>query len=53
MESQEIWHKVFGHAPACSADVEQHIQGAKPQNAPTAAQVIPLSSVTLSAPLQQ
>ena len=48
MESQEIWQKVFGHAPACSADVEQHIQGAELQHAPTAAQVIPLSSVTLS-----
>jgi spore photoproduct lyase len=40
MESQEIWQKVFGHAPACSADVEQHIQGA--------AQVVPLGNVTLS-----
>jgi spore photoproduct lyase len=49
MESQEIWHKVFGHAPACSADVEQHIQGAEPPHVPTASQMIPLGSVTLSA----
>ncbi|MBM3223228.1 MAG: hypothetical protein FJZ47_05405 [Candidatus Tectomicrobia bacterium] len=47
MESQEIWHKVFGHAPTCSADMEQRIQGAEalaPQ-----AQVLPLSSLTLPA----
>src|SRR5438105_15518210 len=29
MESEEIWQKVFGHAPVCSADAEQHIQGAE------------------------
>jgi spore photoproduct lyase len=48
MESQEIWHKVFGHAPACSADVEQHIQGVAPPPVPTTTQVIPLRSVTLN-----
>jgi spore photoproduct lyase len=47
MESQEIWHKVFGHAPACSAAVEQHIQGAAPRPESTAAQVVPLSNLTL------
>jgi spore photoproduct lyase len=26
MESQEIWHKVFGRAPACNAAMEQLIQ---------------------------
>ena len=48
MESQEIWHKVFGHAPACSADVEQHIQGTEPRSEYAAAQVVPLSSLTRS-----
>jgi spore photoproduct lyase len=48
MESQEIWHKVFGHAPACSADVEQHIQGTEPRSRYAATQVVPLSSLTLS-----
>ena len=48
MESQEIWHKVFGHAPACSADVEQHIQGAERRSGYAATQVVPLSSLTLS-----
>jgi spore photoproduct lyase len=47
MESQEIWHKVFGHAPACSADVEQHIQGTAPRPGYATAQVVPLSSLTL------
>lgn len=28
MESQDVWHKVFGHAPTCSADVERRIQTA-------------------------
>lgn len=27
MESQEVWQQVFGHAPACSVDVERRIQG--------------------------
>ncbi len=27
MESQEVWQQVFGHAPACSLDVERRIQG--------------------------
>ncbi len=48
MESQEIWQKVFGHAPACSADVEQHIQGAELQSRSAATQVVPLSSLTFS-----
>jgi spore photoproduct lyase len=26
MESPDIWHKVFGTAPRCNADMEQHIQ---------------------------
>jgi spore photoproduct lyase len=26
MESQDIWYKVFGTAPACNAAMEQHIQ---------------------------
>jgi spore photoproduct lyase len=46
MESQEIWHKVFGHAPACSADVEQYIQGTAPRSGSATAQVVPLSSLT-------
>jgi spore photoproduct lyase len=48
MESQEIWHKVFGYAPACSADVEQHIQGAERRPDGAAAALVPLSSLTLS-----
>jgi spore photoproduct lyase len=48
MESQEIWHKVFGHAPACSADVEQYIQDAGRWSEYATAQVVPLSSLTLS-----
>ena len=48
MESQEIWQKVFGHAPACSADVEQHIQGAEQRSERGQTQVVPLSSLTLS-----
>jgi spore photoproduct lyase len=48
MESQEIWHKVFGHAPTCSADVEQHIQDAELRSGAATAQVVPLSSLTLS-----
>src|SRR5215813_12779696 len=48
MESQEIWQKVFGHAPSCSADVEQHIQGTELRSGYAAAQVVPLSSLTLS-----
>ena len=48
MESQDIWQKVFGHVPACSADVEQHIQGAQLQSGYATAQVVPLSSLTPS-----
>jgi spore photoproduct lyase len=48
MESQEIWQKVFGHAPACSTEVEQHIQGTELRSGYAAAQVVPLSSLTLS-----
>lgn len=48
MESQEIWQKVFGQAPACSAEVEQHIQCAERRSSEVAATVIPLSSLTLS-----
>lgn len=48
MESQEIWHKVFGQAPACSAEVEQHIQRAEPGWHGTTAAVVPLSSLTFS-----
>lgn len=29
METQTLWQQTFGHAPACSADVEQHIQTGK------------------------
>jgi spore photoproduct lyase len=48
MESQEIWQKVFGHAPACSADVEQHLQDAAQRSSGAPASVVPLSSLTLS-----
>ncbi len=47
MESQEIWQKVFGYAPTCSVDVEQHIQGAEQRGQGSQAQVVPLSSLTL------
>ena len=29
METQTLWRQTFGHAPSCSADVEQHIQTGK------------------------
>ena len=29
METQSLWRQTFGHAPSCSADVEQHIQTGK------------------------
>ena len=29
METQTLWQQTFGHAPACSADVEQQIQTGK------------------------
>jgi spore photoproduct lyase len=45
MESQEIWQKVFGHAPTCSTEVEQHIQGAELRSGRTLTQVVPLSSL--------
>src|SRR5215510_7337379 len=48
MESQEIWQKVFGQAPACSAEVEQHIQDTTQRSRGAPASVIPLSSLTLS-----
>jgi spore photoproduct lyase len=48
MESQEIWQKVFGYAPACGAEVEQHIQAAELRSASATTQVVPLSSLTLS-----
>ena len=48
MESQEIWQKVFGHVPACSADVEQHLQDAAQRSSGAPAAVVPLSSLTLS-----
>jgi spore photoproduct lyase len=48
MESQEIWQKVFGYAPACGTEVEQHIQAAELRSASATTQVVPLSSLTLS-----
>ena len=48
MESQDIWQKVFGNAPACGAEVEQHIQAAELRPAYATTQVVPLSSLTLS-----
>ena len=48
MESQDIWQKVFGYAPACGAEVEQHIQAAELRSASATTQVVPLSSLTLS-----
>jgi hypothetical protein len=29
METQTLWQQTFGHAPSCSADVEQRIQTGK------------------------
>jgi spore photoproduct lyase len=46
MESQEIWHRVFGHAPACSTEMEQHIQCTTSRA--SQGQVIPLSSLALT-----
>jgi hypothetical protein len=48
MESQDIWQKVFGYAPACGTEVEQHIQAAELRSASATTQVVPLSSLTLS-----
>jgi spore photoproduct lyase len=48
MESQEIWQRVFGYAPACGAEVEQHIQTAELRSASATTQIVPLSSLTLS-----
>ena len=47
MESHDVWRKVFGQAPSCSAEVEQRIQGAQapPSTSPG---VIPLSSLEVS-----
>jgi len=46
MESQDIWHKVFGQAPACSMEVERRIQsGVRRDGAPD---LIPLTALTVS-----
>jgi DNA repair photolyase len=48
MESQDIWQRVFGYAPACGTEVEQHIQAAELRSAYATTQVVPLRSLTLS-----
>jgi hypothetical protein len=45
MESHEIWQKVFGHAPSCSAEVEQRIQTGEATQRPHVDGLIPLSRV--------
>jgi spore photoproduct lyase len=44
MESQDIWHKVFGQAPACSMEVERRIQSGVRRNG--APDLIPLTALT-------
>jgi spore photoproduct lyase len=46
MESQEIWQKTFGHAPACSMDVERHIQPGDGGAAGLPGAIIPLAQVS-------
>lgn len=45
MESQEIWHRVFGQAPACNAAVEQLIQQGERRQSRASEAFIPLSSL--------
>lgn len=45
MESQEIWQRALGHAPACSTGVEAYIQASEQRS--SAASVVPLSQLTL------
>jgi spore photoproduct lyase len=44
MESQEIWHKVFGRAPACNAAMEQLIQHGERQPGKAPNHLIPLNT---------
>jgi spore photoproduct lyase len=46
MESQDIWHKVFGQAPTCSIEVERRIQSGVRRDG--AHDLIPLTSLTVS-----
>ncbi|MGE3537218.1 MAG: radical SAM protein [Candidatus Tectimicrobiota bacterium] len=43
MESADVWHKAFGHAPTCNTAMEQHIQQAEWGEA----QLVPLERLTL------
>jgi spore photoproduct lyase len=48
MESQEIWHKVFGRAPACNAAMEQLIQHGERRQGRAQDHFIPLSDLALN-----
>jgi spore photoproduct lyase len=48
MESQEIWHKVFGMAPACNAAMERLIQQGERGQGAGQSDLIPLESLALS-----
>jgi spore photoproduct lyase len=48
MESQEIWHKVFGAVPTCNAAVEQLIQQGRGPQGGAQDDLIPLSRLALS-----
>ena len=47
MESQAVWHGVFGSAPTCNAGMEQLIQQGEQQHGRRQDDLIPLSSLTL------
>ena len=49
METQTVWQRTFGHAPACSADLEQSLQAGEKPPGQTRNTFIPLNSVTLRA----
>lgn len=46
MESQDIWYKVFGQAPACSLEVERRIQSGVRRDG--AKDLIPLTALAVS-----
>jgi spore photoproduct lyase len=48
MESQEIWHKVFGRAPACNAALERLIQHGERRQDSAPDHLIPLRELTFS-----
>ena len=47
METQTVWQRTFGHAPACSADLEQSLQAGEKPPGPARHMLVPLNNVTL------